>query len=81
MVTAGANLRLAESLRAGIEYVGQDLEGVLEDEAEGGARHVLGPSLSAAFLGDRLSIAAGPAVALGAAQAHLLGRIALACQF
>jgi hypothetical protein len=82
MVTAGATLRLTELIRAGVEYVGQDLEGMLGDnEAEGGARHVLGPVVSAALWSQRVSLVGGPAVALGAGQGRLLGRLALACQF
>jgi len=68
-------------VRAGVEYVGQDLEGVLADEADGGARHIVGPVISAALLGQRLSLVSGPAVALGAGQRRFLGRAALACQF
>lgn len=81
MVTAGANVRLLESVRAGIEYVGQDLEGAFGDESEGGARHIVGATFSAALIGDRMSIVAGPAVALGSAQTHVMGRVALGCRF
>jgi hypothetical protein len=82
MVTAGATMRLLENIRAGIEYVGQDLEGAFsDDEAEGGARHIVGPVLAAALWSQRISLVAGPGVALGAGQTRALGRIAVACQF
>ena len=82
MVSAGATTRVYRALRAGIEYVGQDLEGVLDDEeAEGGARHIIGPVLSVALWDQRISLVGGPAVVLGAAQNRVLGRLALSCQF
>lgn len=81
MVNAGATVRVGETLRAGIEYVGQDLEGVLGDEADGGARHLIGPVVSAALFDQRVSVVAGPAVALGSSQGRVLGRIGVACQF
>jgi len=82
IATAGATIRLLETVRAGIEYVGQDLEGAFEEEeAEGGARHVVGPTISVALFGQRLSATAGPALALGAGQTHVLGKAALTYQF
>ena len=36
----------AGAFRAGVEYVGQDLEETFRDAAEGGARHFLGPIAS-----------------------------------
>jgi len=81
MVTAGATVSVTEIVRAGLEYVGQDLEGVLADEAEGGARHILGPVVSAALWSQRVSLVGGPALALAAGQTRALGRVAVACQF
>jgi len=82
IATAGATIRLLDAVRAGIEYVGQDLEGTFDDkEAEGGPRHLIGPMISAALFGQRLSAAAGPALALGTGQTHVLGRAALTYQF
>jgi hypothetical protein len=81
MVTAGTTVRVLDTVRAGVEYVGQDLEGTFSQEAEGGARHLVGPVVSAALFGQRLSATAGPAIALGVGQSHLIGRAALAYQF
>ena len=81
MVTAGASMPLAGNVRAGVEYAGQDLESTFGDDTEGGARHVLGPTLATTLWGNRLSLAGGPAIALGPGQGRVLGRIALACQF
>ncbi|GAC1599892.1 MAG: hypothetical protein NVS4B10_11360 [Myxococcales bacterium] len=81
MVTAGATLRVQETVRAGIEYVGQDLEGALGDEREGGARHVVGPVVSSTLWDEKVSIAGGPALALGPGPARILGRVGVACQF
>lgn len=43
MAMAGASLRVGGGLRLGAEYVGQDFEA---DDAEGGARHMVGPNLA-----------------------------------
>jgi hypothetical protein len=37
--------------------------------------------VSAALFGQRMSATAGPTLALGAGQSHLLGRVALTYQF
>jgi hypothetical protein len=64
MVDVGASYLLVGTLRAGIEYVGQDLEETFSPGAEGGARHFLGPIASAQFFGDRLTLVVGPSVGL-----------------
>ena len=81
MVTAGATTRLSETVRAGVEYVGQDLEGTFGGESEGGARHIVGPVVSAALWNQKVSLVGGPAVALGANQPRVLARVGAACQF
>lgn len=81
MFTAGASLRVTEALRAGVEYVGQDLEETFADSAEGGARHLAGPVLSWVLLRDRLSLTGGPAVTFGSTPSRLLGRMGLSLQF
>jgi hypothetical protein len=81
MLTAGVSWRFTEIVRAGVEYVGQDLEEAVADAAEGGARHIAGPIVSAVFLDERLSLVAGPAVAFGRGQGRMLGRLGLALQF
>ena len=80
-VMAGATIRMLDTVRAGVEYVGQDLEGAFSQEAEGGARHLVGPVVSAALFGQRMSATAGPALALGVGQTRVLGRAALTYQF
>ncbi len=64
MVEAGASYLFAGSFRAGLEYVGQDLEETFSSAAEGGARHLVGPVASVHLWSDRLSIVSGPAVGL-----------------
>lgn len=81
MVTAGATMRVSDTVRAGVEYVGQDLEGTLGVESEGGARHIVGPVVSAALWSQKVSLVGGPAVALGDAQPRVLARVGAACQF
>jgi len=66
MLTAGMSMRVLGWLRFGVEYVGQDFEGTFDpEEAEGGPRHLLGPTVALTFLGDRLSIVGGPAFQIG----------------
>jgi hypothetical protein len=81
MVQAGASYRLVGAFRAGLEYVGQVLEETFSPGSEGGARHFLGPTASLQLLGDRITIAAGPAVGLSAQSPSFLGRFALAYGF
>ena len=60
---AGASVRVMRLVRVGLEYVAQDLEAAAEDdEAEGGARHFLGPDVALALAGHRLLVTAGAAV-------------------
>jgi hypothetical protein len=78
----GANVRVASFLRAGAEYVAQDLEGAVDrEEAEQGVRHFLGPSASFALLDEKLTIAGGPAFGLSAISPRVLGRVAVAYSF
>ncbi len=81
MVKAGASVRVVDWLRAGVEWVGQDLEEAFVDQAEGGARHFVGPTLAAQLLQERLTIVAGPSVGLSDASPKLIGRLALSYGF
>jgi len=66
MLTAGASVRVVSWLRLGVEYVGQDLEGQFDPaEAEGGPRHLIGPTVGLSFVDDKLSIVGGPAFVIG----------------
>lgn len=81
MVQAGASYEFFWHFRAGIEYVGQDLEESFSPGAEGGARHFIGPIASLQLLGDRLSLVAGPSVGLTARSPDVLGRLAASYSF
>jgi hypothetical protein len=81
MVQAGASYRIAGDFRAGIEYVGQDLEETFSPGAEGGARHFLGPIASLQLASDRLTLVAGPAIGLTSRSPDILGRLALSYGF
>jgi hypothetical protein len=81
MVQAGATYRVAGEFRAGVEYVGQDLEEAFDAGAEGGARHFVGPTASVQLLQDRLTIVGGPSIGLSATSPALLGRVAVAYGF
>jgi hypothetical protein len=81
MVQAGASYRLAGPFRAGVEYVGQDIEETFSPAAEAGARHFVGPIASLQLLDNRFTVVAGPSVGLTAQSPALLGRVAAAYNF
>ncbi len=84
MVTLGANVAVIQDrLRLGVEYVGQDLEDLWEEEeAEGGAAHILAPSLTASLLSKRqLQLGVAPGVVLSAQGAGFGGRFTAAWRF
>ena len=81
MVQAGASYRIVGGFRAGLEYVGQDLEESFTPGAEGGARHFLGPIASLQLLSDRLTLVGGPSIGLTTRSPDVLGRIALSYAF
>jgi hypothetical protein len=81
MVQAGASFVIVGSFRGGIEYVGQDLEESLNNGAEGGARHFLGPTASLQLLDERLSFVAGPSIGLTSRSPDFLGRVAASYAF
>ncbi len=81
ITTAGVSLRVLREVRIGVEYVGQDLEEAFAAGAEGGARHVLGPSASVDLEGGRYQLAVGAAFGLTAQSPQLLARAALAFNF
>jgi len=64
-VMAGATARVAGGLRAGVEYVGQDLEGMFAADAEGGARHAVGPTVALDLDGGRYQLAVGAGFGVG----------------
>ena len=83
MLTAGMSMRVVNWLRLGVEYVGQDFEGTFDpEEAEGGARHLVGPTVALTFMGDRLSIVGGPAWEVGGLNpGSVMARTALSYAF
>jgi hypothetical protein len=81
LVTAGASVRVVGPVRAGVEYVGQDLEELGADAAEGGARHFVGPVLSFDMLDHKLMFAGGPAAGLSYSSPRVVGRLSLAYAF
>jgi hypothetical protein len=65
ITTFGVSRRLWRSFSAGVELIGEDLEGFWEEEeAEGGARLLIGPSIRIAPPGKKWQIAAagGPLI-------------------
>ena len=66
MVTLGATYEVSGPLRAGVEYVAQDVEAGFDNDAEGGMRQFIGP-IVAIDLPKRFSLVAGPALSLAPA--------------
>jgi hypothetical protein len=81
LVMAGASYAVTGPLRAGIEYVAQDLEEAVDDGAEGGTRQFLGPTLALELMGRHLSIVAGPALGIGSQSPAYSGRMSLAYEY
>ncbi len=82
LVVMGALYKIAGPLRAGVEYVAQDLEGFVDrEEAEGGVRHFVGPTAALELLDTRLTLVASPGVGLSYATPRAVGRIGLSYAF
>jgi hypothetical protein len=81
MFKAGASYRITDWFRAGVEWVGQDLEESFRDAAEGGARQFVGPTAAVQLLGQRLTVVAGPSLGISDRSPKLLGRLAVAYAF
>jgi hypothetical protein len=81
LVMAGATYRVAGPLRAGVEYVAQDLEAAGSDDAEGGVRQFIGPQVGLELLQNCLSLGAGPAFGVGPNSPRVTGRLAVAYEF
>ena len=81
MVDLGASYRVAGGFRAGVEYVGQDLEEAFTAAAEGGARHFIGPIASLQLWRDRLTLVAGPSVGLSRLSPDFVGRVGASIGF
>lgn len=67
ITTAGVTRALTPALRVGLEAVGEDLEGLFdEEEAEGGAKLMVGPTVGYAPTGSRwkLLLGGGPVLRL-----------------
>jgi hypothetical protein len=80
-VMGGASWRLLEWLRAGGEYVGQDLEEMGKRGAEGGARQAVGPTLATSISGGRYQVVAATLFGIGAQSPTALVRVGLGGSF
>ncbi len=82
LVTAGTSWAMSEHVRVGAEYVGQDLEGLYQrDEAEGGARHMVGPDLALDLDDGRYQLVAAGGFGLTRDTPRALFRLELAASF
>ncbi len=82
LALAGVSFRVLDGLRLGAEYVGQDLEDAFErEEAEGGAKHYLGPNAAIDLDRGRVQLTFGPAFGLDARSPRFLGRVAMLVSF
>jgi hypothetical protein len=82
LVSAGASVAIAGPIRAGVEWVGQDLEAAADpEEAEGGVRAFAGPTASAELFDRRLAIVGGPAFGLTRGAPPVGARLSIAYAF
>jgi hypothetical protein len=82
LAMVGASYRVLDWLRLGVEYVVQDFEDAWEtDEAEGGARQYVGPTVAVNLDRGRLQLVAGPAFGLNSRTARVAGRLAVVMAF
>lgn len=86
LLRVGANYDVVHgtgsSLRLGVEYVGQDLEDAFEDEeAEGGAVHLLAFSSTATLLEHRLHLGLAPGAVFAASHVGFGGRMTVGYTF
>jgi hypothetical protein len=81
MLSAGANVRVVDTLRLGAEYVAQDIEGAFDPAEVEGMRHFVGGTASVALLAERLTIGAGPAFGLSPNSPRVLGRATVGWSF
>jgi len=80
-VDLDAMVRIVGRFRAGLEYVGQDLEESFSPGAEGGPRHFLGPVASVQLWSDRLTLIGGPAIGLSSISPDFVARVAASVGF
>jgi hypothetical protein len=80
-VTGGASWRVLDWLRAGAEYVGQDLEEMGDGGAEGGARQAVGPNVALSLDRGRYQIVAATLFGIGALSPAALVRVGVLGSF
>lgn len=78
MAMAGASYRVTRDLRLGVEYVGQDFEA---EDAEGGARHVVGPNVAIDIDRGRLQLVVAGGFGLSERSPRAIVRAGLAGAF
>ncbi len=82
IVTAGAAFPVASFVSLGLEYQGQDLEDLWErEEAEGGARHLLGPTATFDLFGGRAAAGVGLAAGLTRNSPDVVARTTILVNF
>ncbi len=74
IVVAGASYAVVPWLRAGVEYVGQDLEGAFDDGEVEGVRHLVGPTVSFFSAAQRLQFVGGCGFGLSAQSPGVVAR-------
>jgi len=77
----GVSYRVTDAIRLGAEYVGQDLEDAFTEDAEGGARHAIGPTVAFDLEGGRYQITVGSGFGLTSKSPTALVRAGLAMNF
>jgi hypothetical protein len=83
VVPAALSCAVTPGVRVGVEYVGQDLEDLFEEEeeAEGGAVHLAALSVTGVARGGALRLGVSPGVAASARGVGFLGRVTAGWRF
>jgi hypothetical protein len=79
--SVGASYEVASGLGAGIEYTAQDIEALVGDDAEGGARQMFGPTMVWHPQAMPVRLLFGPAVAIGPEGTRAVGRMTFSYSF
>jgi hypothetical protein len=81
LVTAGCYYDFDSAVRAGVEYVGQDLEGWFEPAEREGVRETVGPVLKVQDSSKKLAAAVGPSWGVAGSAGLLVTRVSIAFTF
>jgi hypothetical protein len=78
---AGVSYRVVSIVRAGAEYIGQDLEAAFDPDEIEGVRHMAGPTLTFDIARERVQVVAAALFGLGPTSPPVALRLGALCSF